>query len=49
MYLLVCDGFYWWDVKSYWKNAQNWKNLMVYNDILMETIGISVMVSIRLL
>jgi len=23
MCLLVCDGFYWWDVKSYWKNAQN--------------------------
>ncbi len=21
--LLVCDGFYWWDVKSYWENAQN--------------------------
>jgi len=19
----VCDGFYWWDVKLYWKNAQN--------------------------
>ncbi len=19
MCLLVCDGFYWWDVKSYWK------------------------------
>ncbi len=36
----VCDGFYWCDVKSNWKNAQNtlqkgilqwfyWKNLMV--------------------
>ncbi len=46
----VCDGFYWWDVKSYWKNAQNtlqnllfkwfnWKKPMVYNGILMETIG----------
>ncbi len=56
----VCDGFYWWDVKSYWKNAQNtlqkillkWFNLkkpMVYNGILMETIGTSVMVSIWLL
>ncbi len=21
--LLECDGFYWWDVKSYWKNGQN--------------------------
>ncbi len=21
--LPVCDGLYWWDVKSYWKNAQN--------------------------
>ncbi len=21
--LLVCDGLYWWDIKSYWKNAQN--------------------------
>ncbi len=20
---VVCDGFYLWDVKSYWKNAQN--------------------------
>ncbi len=23
MFVLVCGGFYWWDVKSYWKNAQN--------------------------
>ncbi len=22
MFLLVCDGLYWWDVKSYWKNTQ---------------------------
>jgi len=22
MCLLVCDVFYWWDVKSYWKNPQ---------------------------
>ncbi len=20
---VVCDGLYWWDVKSYWKNGQN--------------------------
>ncbi len=23
MCLLVCDVFYWWDVKSNWKNPQN--------------------------
>ncbi len=23
MCLLACDGLYWWDVKSYWENAQN--------------------------
>ncbi len=56
----VCDGFYWWDVKSYWKNAQNTlqkilfkcffrEKLMVHNGILMEIIGISVIFSIGLL
>ncbi len=60
MCLLVCDGLYWWDVKSCWKNAQNtpqigmlkWsyrKKLMVHNGILMETIGNSVKVSFGLL
>ncbi len=41
----MCDGLYWWDIKSYWKNAQNTienvMNLMVIMGIvlaLMETI-----------
>ncbi len=42
MCVLVCGGFYWWDVKSYWKNAQNTiENVMVIMGIvlvLMETI-----------
>ncbi len=56
MCLLVCDGFYWWDVKSYWTNAQNTlqkaillEKYNVHNNILMETIVISVMVCIGLL
>ncbi len=48
MCLLVCDGLYWWDVKSYWNNAQNTienvMGLMVIMGIvlvLMETIMVS--------
>ncbi len=57
----MCDGFYWWDVKSCWRNVQKHttkrnfvkvlleKDNGLYNVILMETIGISVMVSFGLL
>ncbi len=45
---MICDGLYWWDVKSYWNNAQNTienvMGLMVIMGIvlvLMETIMVS--------
>ncbi len=35
MCLLVCDGLYWWDVKFYWKNAQNTTgNVMVFGNCI---------------
>lgn len=34
--LLVCDGVYWWDVKSHGNNAQNTLYKDDFYDVLME-------------
>ncbi len=37
---VVCDGFYWWDVKCYWKNAQNTLQKEFCNGLLVKANGL---------